>query len=186
MRRTLSEPAIRALTVTAGAELRLKFPSGSRLLLLTPECEVQVEVLSGSVREPAAALPARDARVGRALQAMQRCPSRRWTVAALAKRAGMSRAAFARAFRTATGQTPLAWLCRERLQRAAELLQTSDAKLAELAENAGYATEFAFSRAFKRLFGIPPARFRRAARALHALPPPRALQLSPTSARCAA
>src|SRR5687767_9324913 len=124
MRRTLPERAIRALTVTAGAELRLKLPSGSSLLLLTPECEVQV--LSGSVRETAQAQRASDARVGRVLQAMQRCPSRRWTVAALAKHAGMSRAAFARAFRTATGQTPLAWLCRERLQRAAELLQTSD------------------------------------------------------------
>jgi transcriptional regulator GlxA family with amidase domain len=148
------------------------------LLLLTRECELQV--LSGSVCEPAEAPSASDARVGRALQAMQRCPSRRWTVAALAKQSGMSRAAFARAFRTATGQTPLAWLCRERLQRAAELLQTSDAKLTELAENAGYATEFAFSRAFKRLFGIPPARFRRAAQALHALHVPR------SSFRCAA
>jgi transcriptional regulator GlxA family with amidase domain len=178
MRRTLPERAIRALTVTAGAELRLKLPSGSSLLLLTRECEVQV--LSGSVHEAVPARAASDARVGRALQAMQRCPSRRWTVAALAKQAGMSRAAFARAFRNATGQTPLAWLCRERLQRAAELLQTSDAKLAELAENAGYATEFAFSRAFKRLFGIPPARFRRAAHALQAL------HLPHSSLRCAA
>jgi AraC family transcriptional activator of mtrCDE len=98
----------------------------------------------------------------------------------------MSRAAFARAFRAATGQSPVAWLCRERLHRAAELLQTSDAKLAELAETAGYATEFAFSRAFKRLFGIPPAHFRRAARALQALHPFQALHLPPSSLRCAA
>jgi AraC-like DNA-binding protein len=184
MRRTLPEQAIRALAVTAGAELKLKLPSGSSLLLLTRECEVQV--LSGTVREAVHARPANDPRVGRALSAMRRQPSCRWTVAALAKRAGMSRAAFARAFRAATGQSPVAWLCRERLHRAAELLQTSDAKLAELAETAGYATEFAFSRAFKRLFGIPPAHFRRAARALQALHPFQALHLPPSSLRCAA
>ncbi|HEX4447708.1 MAG TPA: AraC family transcriptional regulator, partial [Polyangiaceae bacterium] len=83
-----------------------------------------------------------DSHVERALAAMKHEPSRRWTVAALARIAGLSRAPFARRFERATGTPPLKYLTGLRLQRAATRLVTTDARLAEIAFEIGYATEF--------------------------------------------
>jgi AraC-like DNA-binding protein len=104
-----------------------------------------------------------DSYVERALAAMSREPSRRWTVAALARVAGLSRAAFARRFERATGTTPLRHLADLRLRRAATRLVTTDARLAEVAIDIGYATEFSFAKAFKRAFGVAPGVFRKRA-----------------------
>jgi transcriptional regulator GlxA family with amidase domain len=102
-----------------------------------------------------------DEYVRRALAAMKAAPARRWTVAALARVAGLSRAPFARRFRRATGTSPLRWLTAHRLEIAQQRLVTSDVTLAAIAAEVGYATEFALSKAFKRLFGIAPGVLRR-------------------------
>jgi transcriptional regulator GlxA family with amidase domain len=107
---------------------------------------------------------ARDARIDRALAAMESAPAERWTVAKLAKVAGLSRAAFARRFAAEVGASPLRHLRAVRLGRVAELLSTTDASLADAAARVGYASEFALSRAFRRVVGIPPGVFRRRAR----------------------
>jgi transcriptional regulator GlxA family with amidase domain len=104
-----------------------------------------------------------DSHVERALTAMKRDPSRRWTVAALARIAGLSRAPFARRFERATGTPPLRYLTGMRLRQAATRLVTTDARLAEIASEVGYATEFSFAKAFKRAYGIAPGVFRRRA-----------------------
>jgi transcriptional regulator GlxA family with amidase domain len=104
-----------------------------------------------------------DSHVERALAAMKREPSRRWTVAALAREAGLSRAPFARRFERAMGVPPLRYLTELRLRHAATRLVTSDAPLAEIATAIGYATEFSFAKAFKRAFGVAPGIFRRRA-----------------------
>jgi AraC-like DNA-binding protein len=104
-----------------------------------------------------------DSYVERALAAMKRDPSRRWTVAALARVAGLSRAPFARRFERATGTPPLRYLADLRLRRAATRLVTTDARLAEIAIDIGYATEFSFAKAFKRTFGVAPGVFRKRA-----------------------
>ncbi|MFO0611777.1 MAG: helix-turn-helix transcriptional regulator [Polyangiaceae bacterium] len=104
-----------------------------------------------------------DDRVMKALTAMLGRPEHRWTVRALARVAGLSRAAFARRFATEVGAPPLTYLTELRLNRAAKRLTDSDASLAELAEELGYATPFALSRAFKRRYDVAPSRFRRAA-----------------------
>jgi transcriptional regulator GlxA family with amidase domain len=101
-----------------------------------------------------------DPRIRKALRAMQAEPARPWTVKALAKLAGASRSAFAKVFVASLGETPHAWLTRARLQLARELLETSGAKLAEIAGSVGYASEFALSRAFKRHYGVAPGIFR--------------------------
>jgi transcriptional regulator GlxA family with amidase domain len=49
------------------------------------------------------------------------------------------------------------YLIRARLGHAAGLLRTTDVSLAEIARRTGYESEFSFSRAFKRVFGVPPA-----------------------------
>jgi transcriptional regulator GlxA family with amidase domain len=104
-----------------------------------------------------------DSHVERALAAMEREPSRRWTVAALARIAGLSRAPFARRFERSMGTPPLRYLTELRLRQAATRLVTSDARLAEIAIDIGYATEFSFAKAFKRQFGLAPGLFRKRA-----------------------
>ena len=87
-------------------------------------------------------------------------PARRWTVAELARVAGLSRAAFARRFRRAMGVAPLRHLTELRMRFAAEQLATNADKLAAIAALVGYTSEFAFAKAFKRVFGISPGSFR--------------------------
>ncbi|WAS91527.1 AraC family transcriptional regulator [Nannocystis punicea] len=102
-----------------------------------------------------------DRRIARALQLMQAKPTERWTVAALASAAGLSRAAFARRFLAEQGVPPLRHLTAVRMQRAARRLVESDDSLAAIAVEVGYDSEFAFSRAFKRHAGEAPGAFRR-------------------------
>jgi transcriptional regulator GlxA family with amidase domain len=103
-----------------------------------------------------------DAQIERALDAMKREPTRRWTVRELARVAGLSRSAFARRFTQALGVPPLKWLGKHRLELARERLVSTDLPLAAIAAEVGYACEFAFAKAFKRLFGRAPGLFRRA------------------------
>ena len=79
----------------------------------------------------------------------------------MARTVGLSRAAFARRFAAVSGRSPLRYLTELRLALAANLLETTDDSLAELALSVGYASEFAFSRAFKRKYGLAPGSFRR-------------------------
>jgi AraC-like DNA-binding protein len=107
---------------------------------------------------------ARDPAVGAALASMHREPGRAWTVAELAKRAGVSRTVFAGRFVEVLGQTPLAYLAGCRLRLGAARLQSGDETVLEVALGVGYESEAAFNRAFKREFGLPPARYRKRAR----------------------
>jgi AraC-like DNA-binding protein len=108
----------------------------------------------------------RDPSVSAALRAMQDRPSEPWTVASLASEAGLSRAAFARRFTELTGQPPLTYLTWWRMTLAARLLQTTDATVDAVGGRVGYSSEYAFSKAFKRELGSPPARYRREQRAM--------------------
>ena len=105
-----------------------------------------------------------DERVARALAQMQARPAERWTVAKLAKAAGLSRAAFARRFAAEVGVPPLRHLADLRLARAAQRLIEGTDSLAGVAAEVGYESEFAFSRAFKRRYGEAPGVWRRHAR----------------------
>jgi transcriptional regulator GlxA family with amidase domain len=110
-----------------------------------------------------AAQPLVDRVVTRALGLLHDAPAARWTVANLARKVGTSRAVLARRFRASTGLSPLRYLSQLRMERATELLLTSDASLAEIAREVGYDSEFSFNRAFKRNRGLPPGVFRRSA-----------------------
>jgi AraC-like DNA-binding protein len=102
-----------------------------------------------------------DRPVARALHLMQAELGKHWTVERLARAVGLSRAAFARRFVAVSGHSPLAYLTELRLALAASLLEDDDSSLAEIASRVGYASEFAFSRAFKRQHGVAPGVFRR-------------------------
>lgn len=104
---------------------------------------------------------ARDPAVGRALSVIHREPSEPFTVAGLAKHAGVSRTVFAARFSELLGEAPLAYVARWRLQLGARLLETTDDSVLQIAQKVGYESEAAFNRAFKRQFELPPARYRR-------------------------
>jgi len=103
---------------------------------------------------------ARDPAVGRALGAIHHEPARVWTVALLAEQAGVSRSVFSERFTRLLGEPPLAYVSRCRMQLGARLLETTDDTVLQVALNAGYESEAAFNRAFKREFDLPPARYR--------------------------
>ncbi|GAA0677941.1 AraC family transcriptional regulator [Kitasatospora atroaurantiaca] len=98
--------------------------------------------------------------VGRALELLHEDPSHPWTVAGLAAKAGVSRAALARRFTELVGEPPMAYLTRWRLALAADLLLEPEATVGTVARRVGYGSAFALSTAFKRERGISPQEHR--------------------------
>lgn len=105
---------------------------------------------------------ARDPIVGGCLALMHQQPYRRWRLAEIATKVAASRSVVADRFALLMGEGPLTYLARWRLQLAARLLQTTRRTILQVASEVGYESEAAFSRAFKREFGVPPAKYRRA------------------------
>jgi len=105
-----------------------------------------------------------DSSVSRVLAACHRDPARAWTLETLAEEAGLSRSALTERFARYLGQSPIAYLTDWRLELAAESLRTTSRSVLQIALCVGYDSEAAFNRAFKRKFGIPPARYRKTAR----------------------
>jgi AraC-like DNA-binding protein len=99
--------------------------------------------------------------VGPALRALHDDPAQPWTVAALARIAGVSRAALARRFNDLVGEPPMSFLTGWRIALAADLLLEPDATVGSVASRVGYGSPFALSTAFKRVRGMSPAQFRR-------------------------
>jgi AraC-like DNA-binding protein len=116
---------------------------------------------------------ARDSEVGKTLALMHRNPAHPWTIASLAKEAGLSRSVLAERFRHYLNETPMAYLTRWRLQLGAQMLASTSYSEAQIASEVGYESEAAFNRAFKREFENPPARFRSQSRSAHATAPAR-------------
>ena len=85
-----------------------------------------------------------------------------WTVEELGRNVGLSRSALADRFTRLLGEAPMHYLAHWRLQIAAQRLRNTNATLASVAEEVGYESEAAFSRAFKKAYGKPPAAWRRA------------------------
>ncbi|GGM37413.1 AraC family transcriptional regulator [Promicromonospora citrea] len=102
-----------------------------------------------------------DPAIATALREIHERPAEPWTVERLSRVAGLPRTSFARRFTELVGRPPMRYLTEWRLDRAAGLLRETDAPLATIARQVGYATEFAFSAAFRRAHGVPPGRFRR-------------------------
>ena len=104
---------------------------------------------------------ARDPIIGQALALLHKEPATPWTISNLARRVGLSRTRLAERFRHFLGESPMAYLAQWRLKLGAEILQSTEDSVAEVAAAVGYGSEAAFNRAFKREFDCPPAQFRR-------------------------
>lgn len=149
----------------AAAESRAKRPGGEAVLERMSEM-MFVDVL----RRYLARLPAdqrgwlaglRDRHVGRALGLMHERPAHPWTSALLSERVGLSRSALHERFVQFLGLPPMHYLIHWRMQLASQKLLAGNAPLISIALDAGYGSEAAFSRAFKRTVGMPPSVWRR-------------------------
>ncbi len=119
-----------------------------------------VETLPPEVHGWLAAL--RDVQIGRALALLHEAPERGWTVDDLAREVALSRSLLATRFASLVGESPMQYLMRWRLALAARALRSGGDAISRVAERSGYETEAAFSRAFKREFGLPPSAWRKA------------------------
>jgi AraC-like DNA-binding protein len=99
--------------------------------------------------------------VGAALNALHKKPCHTWTLEELARTAGTSRSVLAERFQQLVGVSPMQYLTQWRMLLAANLLRSSNSSLMRIAEEVGYQTDTAFSRAFRREYGAPPAAWRR-------------------------
>lgn len=99
--------------------------------------------------------------IGAALSALHKKPAHPWTLENLASEAGTSRSVLAEKFQLLVGISPIQYLTQWRMLLAANLLSGSNAPLIRIAEEVGYQTDTAFSRAFSREYGTPPATWRR-------------------------
>ncbi len=104
---------------------------------------------------------AADPAVSKALTGLWLRPAAQWTVAALAREAGMSRTAFAARFRDLVGEPPMSYLARFRLGRAAGYLAATDKTIQEIARLVGYDNDASLAKAFRRAHGCPPGDYRR-------------------------
>ncbi|AIG05025.1 Transcriptional regulator, AraC family protein [Pseudomonas fluorescens] len=133
-----------------GASVMMEKLSDALFMYAVRQCLADGSIQSGLL------LGLSDPRIGTALLAMHQHPAQPWTVATLAERGHLSRAAFARRFSACVGMSPLEYLTRVRMQVARTAITERRAAVSEAAALAGYATEAAFNRAFKRMHGYPP------------------------------
>jgi AraC-like DNA-binding protein len=112
------------------------------------------------LRPPVWAGVPQDPSVGAALRALHADPAHPWTVEELARIAGLSRAALAKRFTAEVGAPPMTYLTQWRMGLARQSLSEDGATLAAVARQVGYASEYAFSAAFKREVGEAPGRWR--------------------------
>ncbi len=101
-----------------------------------------------------------DPKLAPAVRLIHNRPEEPWQLEELAKAAGMSRTTFAVYFKSVAGISPLAYLSEWRMQVARKMLRQENVTIAILAESLGYASESAFSSAFKRVTGLAPKHYR--------------------------
>jgi AraC-like DNA-binding protein len=160
-----SDPTLRMLLDIMAEEVRAQRVGAATMLtrladvVITRIVRAWVEVQSkdstgwlGAIRDP---------KIGRALAAIHRAPGERWSVESLADVAGVSRSMFSERFADAVGLPPAQYLARWRMRLASIWLRGDRLTVAEAARRLGYESEASFSRAFKRLVGVPPSAVRR-------------------------
>lgn len=158
-------PVMAALLPILAGELRDPRPGGEAVATRLADVLVVETVRAWLADEPDAAsgwlAALRDPRLGAAVAAIHREPGHPWTLDALARRATMSRSAFAARFTEVVGVPAMTYVTTARM-RAARAMLAQGESVAAVAAAHGYGSEAAFSRAFTRTTGETPGRVRRA------------------------
>lgn len=163
-------PALEGLEVARRmVVMEMRSPSqGSAVMVARILDLIFIQILrawaSGADAEPNWLAGAFDPQIGPALSAIHREPGRDWAVEELARACSLSRSGFAARFAARVGKPPATYLAHVRLDAATDLLRDSSLPITLIAQNVGYTSEAAFSRAFKNRYGTSPARWRRDAR----------------------
>lgn len=131
-----------------------------RLLDLVVIAVVRDWFTSDPSKAPAWYRAGADPVLGPVLRLLAQDVARPWTIEALAREVGVSRAALARRFSTMLGEPVISYLTTLRLDLAADLLREPDRTVASVAREVGYGSPFALSAAFKRVRGVSPAQHR--------------------------
>lgn len=98
--------------------------------------------------------------IDRAIEYLHEHFDRKISVETMAKTAGMSKSHFTRTFRAETGETPLDYLTRLRLERAKKLLLAGDKSITEIAYECGFSSQAYFATCFRQRFGTAPSAYR--------------------------
>jgi transcriptional regulator GlxA family with amidase domain len=81
--------------------------------------------------------------------------------ATLARVVALRRGPFVRAFRESFGESPPAYVTKQRIQRAQKLMLSSQAPLCQIALECGMSDQSHLTRVFRKIMGLNPARWRR-------------------------
>jgi len=99
-------------------------------------------------------------KVGKVIAAIHAEPERDWDVPALARLMGASRSRFAETFTRIVGESPARYVAKVKMFQARRWIQHEGVRVTIAAERLGYESEASFSRAFKRIMGMPPSAVR--------------------------
>ncbi len=105
-----------------------------------------------------------DNKISHALKLIHSKPEKSWTLDSLSEQIGMSRTSLANRFKQLVGTTMFDYLTRIRLQKACNLLRTTDLPVYNIAEKSGYQSEISFNKTFKQHLSVTPGQFRKRSR----------------------
>lgn len=151
---------VETLTTLLIEELRHQAPATGGLL-----DALMVMLLRAAMRSSSAGVwlhGLEDAVIRDALRAIHADPAHTWTLEELARHVGVSRSSLASRFTRELGESAMSYVRRWRMSLAARQLLGGEATIEEISSMVGYESAHAFSRAFKSVFGQPPAHFRNA------------------------
>lgn len=155
----------------------VSIPAATRLFsqMVDPRCANREWVVCGGLYQLFALLSAEHATgslkdpINQAVELIETNYSRSLQVTELADQLGLSRSYFCRSFKRQTGQSPQDFIITHRMEKAAQLLAESNLSQKEIARQVGYPDVYAFSRMFKRRFGVAPGQYKRTSQRIQAV-----------------
>ena len=107
-----------------------------------------------------------DENISLSLKFLHGAPQQNWTLDSLSEQVGMSRAVFAKRFKSLVGQPMFEYLTQLRVQKAKGLLKTTGLSPYDVATKVGYSSDLAFTKVFKKHVGVTPTAYRKTERAV--------------------